>query len=562
MVAAELGVARGVLWGWSDVSSDAAEGARPVPADRVRQAVRQVRECKMFCGAASVTASFGAFGHFVGTVIVVLVMSILFDCDDKEHWRDSCSENCDRHASATCTKNPTAAQCVCDRGYYGDGFKCWPDDRPASLNLNEEPVDDSTGMRWCEETGEPSVQIVAVLGIVMLLSATPLLSCQAEGCSGCVNSGTLSSRERARVGWKIYAVSVVVGIASASLEFFFRIPVPILSVFALLGFQLAFGLMCWSRLFQGRIGPDLNAYPAETAVLATTDTPPLTPPAPPGTENEQSSPQYADFSPEILPTAEPTHAALQLSNTPDNRVLAIGTTPEQEAGEMLEHGDVLGSQEAESAPDGNGGDDEGLLPPMLTAQAPPASLRQHPPAENSCRRPRRRELVFSCELSGTGVEGSPEGSLSQHPPGEEHEEETVAEEADMHGDVGAKDRSPAGAEVSSTSALQRQLHQAGRELQYLRQENMYLRAVTTTPPPSAGSADDLCAANGTSNAELEATTTAPLGANVPENHRAADSGINAAELRAATTAPLSADGPENRSVADGVSDTEQLPAKP
>ena len=256
----------------------------------------------MLCNAASVTASCGMLVQFAGTVVVAMIVAIAFNCDEHEGARAaSCYESCDPHATATCAASPTAPKCVCDRGYYGDGMKCWPDGRPAPVDLNDQAPreNEAAEIQWCVEAGNITAQIVGVLGSLMLLSATPLVSCRADGCSGCVAGGAALSRERAQTSWKVYAFSTAVGAACAVLEHF-RIAVPLFfAVIALLGFQLSFGMMCWSRLFQGRIDPALSAsHPQQIAArMAGTGTPPLTPPAPPGADYGQTSSFNGGHSP-------------------------------------------------------------------------------------------------------------------------------------------------------------------------------------------------------------------------------------------------------------------------
>ena len=321
----------------------------------------------MLCNAASVTASCGMLVQFVGTVVVAMLVAIAFNCDEHEGARAaSCYESCDPHATATCAASPTAPKCVCDRGYYGDGMKCWPDGRPAPVDLNDQAPreNEAAEMQWCVEAGNITAQIVGVLGSLMLLSATPLVSCRADGCSGCVAGGAALSRERAQTSWKVYAFSTAVGAACAVLEHF-RIAVPLFfAVIALLGFQLSFGMMCWSRLFQGRIDPALSAsYPQQIAArMAGTGTPPLTPPAPPGADYGQTSSFNGGHSPPV----------------------GVGTGQDG--------GDVLSSPQVESeATDGVSTRGEGVLPP--TFPAPPALARQQLSEESSIARPRRRGTV-------------------------------------------------------------------------------------------------------------------------------------------------------------------------
>jgi hypothetical protein len=309
----------------------------------------------MLCGAASVTTGFGAFAHFAGTVCLVMAVAILLDCASNGETDGACYADCDPHASATCTASASAPKCKCSEGYHGDGLKCWPDDRPSPVDLNESPeLDEAGGLRWCEETGETNTKLLGLVGGLMLLSATPLLSCQAEGCSGCVGGGMPQSRERAQMSWKVYAVSAFVSIASGALGQI-RIAVPMLfPVLALLGFQLAFGLMCWSRLFQGRIGPELAAYPgtvpAVSAPPAATDTPPLTPPAPPGAEYEQTSPRGDGDEHGLVLAAGSVHPALE--------------TPSRSA-----EGDVLNEVQPPVEFDGGGEDDMRILPAAAAAAA-------------------------------------------------------------------------------------------------------------------------------------------------------------------------------------------------
>jgi hypothetical protein len=447
--------------------------------------------CGMLCGAASVTATCGAFGHFAGTVCFLMLLAIVLDCDERDSRIASCYESCDRHATATCHSNPTAPKCVCDDGYFGDGIKCWPDSRPTPVDLNEEPHEiQASGMQWCEEAGKITVHIVGVLGVVTLASATPLVSCTADGCSGCFTGGAPLSRERAQMSWKVYSFSATVGAGCVALEYF-RIAVPMFfGIVALLGFQLAFGLMCWSRLFQGRIGPELAAYPQQAAVLGATGTPPLTPPAPPGAYTEDISPGNDDVVQTVVLTDGSAYPALESPGTNSSSISPTEVASGHDGGSVMDDGDVLSSQQTESeATEGGGDDGEEILPPRLTVPAPPNPHREQPPQDSSFVRPRRRELVPASPSAMSGETESAVDGQSELEEGE-REAERVTGETDAEGDVEMRSRLQ---EASSEIVLQHQLNQAQRELQYLRQENMYLRAVTTTPPPSADSSDDACA---------------------------------------------------------------------
>ena len=365
----------------------------------------------MLCNAASVTASCGMLSQFVGTAVVALLVAIAFDCgDEHEDARAaSCYEFCDPHATATCAASPTAPKCVCDGGYYGDGIKCWPDGRPAPVDLNDQALreTDAAGMQWCVEAGSITVQIVGVLGSLMLLSATPLVSCHADGCSGCVAGGAPLSRERAQTSWKVYAFSVVVGAGCAVLEYF-RIAVPMLfAIVALLGLQLSFGMMCWSRLFQGRIDPALTAsYPQQFAApMAGTSTPPLTPPAPPGSDYGQISSDVAGRSPRMLLAAGSDHPAQDSLACNDGHMPPVSAGSGQDGGSAVEHGHVLSSLHIQSeATDSVSTCGEGVLTP--TFPAPPALAPRQPAEESSITRPTRRRIVPASVFPETATERS------------------------------------------------------------------------------------------------------------------------------------------------------------
>ncbi len=428
----------------------------------------------MLCGAASVTATCGAFSHFAGTVFVLMLLAIVLECDEHDSRAASCYESCDRHATATCLTNPTAPKCECDDGYYGDGIKCWPDDRPPPVDLNEELQQTQySGIRWCQHAGEIIVQIAGVFGVVMLLVATPLVSCTASGCSGFITSGAPLSRERARMSWKVYSFSTTVGAGCVALEYF-RVAVPMFfGIIALMGFQVAFGLMCWSRLFQGRIGPESAAYPQQTALDAT-GTPPLTPPAPPGAE--EISPRNDD----VVQTTVLTMTAAQLNAEAARMLVAHNRRS------VMDDGDVLSSQQTESgATEGRSGGEE-ILPPRLTVPTPPNSHREQAPQDRFGVRPQRREIVPVSTSTSPGTTEFSVAEQSEQMGAVERVAERVTVESDAREDAWMESRLQ---EISSETALQHQLSQAQRELQHLRQENMHLRAVTTTPPPSAGSID-------------------------------------------------------------------------
>ena len=155
-----------------------------------------------------------------------------FGCSSRPAQRQDCGPvgECGLNAECVgaCDAPPGVAcasvRCVCSPGFQGDGYHCWVPpsvaavesaptavSAPASMTTAtySDHSSDSGGLgeAICDgerENGHVITELVGIAAALFLLSATPLLSCQSEGCAGCKGRGG----SQAQLSWGVFSAAM------------------------------------------------------------------------------------------------------------------------------------------------------------------------------------------------------------------------------------------------------------------------------------------------------------------------------------------------------------------
>ena len=94
-----------------------------------------------------------------------------------------------------------------------------------------------------------TTKVLGVLGGVLLVSATPLISCQAAGCAGCGERRQRPGGQVAFRAWQLYALAsfgvIICGILGIGFSMQISMVVPVVVTCA---FDTTFIVMCWARV--------------------------------------------------------------------------------------------------------------------------------------------------------------------------------------------------------------------------------------------------------------------------------------------------------------------------